>query len=185
MSPAILDGTTNENPLENILKERFRQISEPSFYFKLRDMNILPCRSCGSCGIRTPGLCVIKDEMPEVMRAIAQSYYYVLLTPIRFGGYSSQLKKAIDRMMSLGLPFYMVKKGHLLHPMRYGTKLLIGIGIAEEGCAGEEEENFRLLVARNGLNMQCDYRTLVFRPGEEAGKIGDELDRIIKEAGRK
>ena len=105
MSSIILDGFENENSIGNTLKRLIEEKGVKSTYFKLKDMNILPCRSCGSCGLKTPGKCVIDDDMPKIMKAIATSSLYVMLTPIRFGGYSSQLKKAVDRTMSMGFPF--------------------------------------------------------------------------------
>jgi len=105
MSSVILDSFEGEHFIGATLKQLLDEKGVASTYFKLKDMNILPCRSCGSCGLKTPGKCVIDDDMPKIMKAIATSSLYVMLTPIRFGGYSSQLKKAVDRTMSMGFPF--------------------------------------------------------------------------------
>ena len=40
MKVVILDGMENENPIENILKERFKKGSEEVSYFKLKDMEL-------------------------------------------------------------------------------------------------------------------------------------------------
>ena len=107
-----------------------------------------------------------------------------MLTPIRFGGYSSQLKKAVDRTMSMGLPFYIVKNGHLLHAMRYGNKSLLAIGLAEENLRGQEE-NFRTLVTRNALNMSFSYKkALIFRPSDNPTRIENEISNVLSEVNR-
>ncbi len=181
MQAAILDGTENSGPIEASLKKVLAERGIEFRYFKLKDMRVLPCRSCGACGLKSPGRCVISDDMHEVMRAIAGSSLYVVVSPIRFGGYSSTLKKAIDRTMSLGMPFYVVKDGHLLHPMRYGDKALLGIGLAEKNRS-EQEANFRTLVSRNALNMQSSFhRTLVFRAGEDKAAIEQALGAFCQE----
>jgi multimeric flavodoxin WrbA len=177
----ILDGFENESPIGTEIKFLLERQGHKSSYFKLKDMNIMPCRSCGSCGIKTPGKCIIKDDMDEVLRAIAKSKLYIMLTPITFGGYSSQLKKAVDRTMPIGIPFYKVSKGHLLHPMRYGDKALLGIGICE-GILEGQEENFKLLQSRNALNMSFSYnKALVFKASNTTKEIEASIVSTLSE----
>jgi multimeric flavodoxin WrbA len=181
----VLDGTEKENPVENALRRVFAGNEEELSYFKLKNMRIHPCRSCGACGLKSPGRCVINDEMHGVMRAIAKSSLYIMLSPVRFGGYSSHLKKAVDRTMSLGMPFYIVKGGHLLHPMRYGDKALLGIGLLENDVSGQED-NFKMLVARNALNMQSSYyKALIIKPGDDAGTVEHALSNVFNEVSRR
>lgn len=175
MSSVILDGFEGENSIGNTLKRLLDEKGEEFHYFKLKDMNILPCRSCGACAYKSPGKCIINDDIHEIMRAIAKNNKLIFLTPVRFGGYSSQLKKVIDRMMPIGMPFYIIRRGHLLHPMRYGNKDLIGIGLAEQNLEGQEE-NFRTLVANNALNMSFSYcKSLIFKPSDSITKIEGEV----------
>lgn len=129
-------------------------------HFKLKDMNILPCTSCGSCGLITPGKCVLKDDMEEIFKAISHSDGMVFVTPIRFGGYSSTLKKAVDRFSVLGLPLYIYKDGYLLHPMRYELKWIIGVGINEKRN-NNQIESFKKLVAHNSLNMHAKHKVFI------------------------
>lgn len=179
MSFVILDGFDHDHTLGNTLTDQLQKENLPFSYFKLNDMHILPCRSCGSCGVRTPGECVLKDDMPTILRAIAKGSALVMLTPVRFGGYSSQLKKALDRCMVIGLPLYILKDGHLLHPMRYGQKSLLVIGLTEANIPGQEE-NFRKLVARNGLNMQFPHTSLIFNPSDTDDQITTAIGQVLK-----
>lgn len=114
------------------------------------------------------------------MKAIAPGSLIILLTPVRFGGYSSQLKKVIDKLMIIVLPLYTVKDGHLLHPPRYGRKALLVIGQTGQNLPGEED-NFRLLAARNALNMQFAHRTLLFTPTDPIVKIEQEIGKALCE----
>lgn len=180
MSVVILDAVESESPIQNILKRILKQNDKEILYFKLKEMNILPCRSCGACAFKSPGKCIFSDDMPEILRAFARSSVVVMLTPIRFGGYSSQLKKALDKFMVVGAPLYKVKDGHLLHPMRYGSKVLFVIGMNEENLKNSEEA-FRKLVDHNALNMECVQKTLIFKPSDDTAKIENEIDNVLTE----
>lgn len=180
MSLVILDAFEKENSIEKALKNLLKKTGKKSSYFKLKDLNILACRSCGACEMKSPGKCVFHDDMPEIMRAIAPGSLLVMLTPVRFGGYSSQLKKVIDKLMILVLPLYTVKDGHLLHPPRYGKKTLLVIGLTGQNLPGEEE-NFRLLAARNALNLQFTHKTLLFAPADPIGRIEREIEETLCE----
>jgi len=182
LSIVLLDARENNSNIGVIVstfKKLFEERGEVINYFLLKDMNILPCRSCGACSFISPGKCVIKDDIHEIMRAIAKCNIYIFITPIRFGGFSSQLKKVVDRTMPLGLPLYVVRKGHMLHPMRYGHKFILAVGITEEKYSGQEE-NFSNLVGRNAVNMQASHRTLVLESTDDKENIENRISDLIR-----
>ena len=55
MSIVILDAMEDKNSISDNLKEKIIQRGDELSYFELRDMKILPCRSCGACGYKSPG----------------------------------------------------------------------------------------------------------------------------------
>jgi multimeric flavodoxin WrbA len=180
----ILDGSNSDNSdinnIVNVLKNTIEQNGDSYKYFKLSNMNVLPCISCGACTFKTPGKCILDDDTDTLMRSLAPSEGIILLTPIVFGGYSSQLKKAVDKFSLLGLPLFLVKDGHLLHPMRYGSKTLIGIGISDKNIKGETD-NFKLLIERNALNMQCSYYKALTIESLKEQNIENEILSMFKE----
>lgn len=180
MSIVVLDAMEGENNISIILKEKLQQVDKESVYFKLKDMNIAPCRSCGACGYKSPGKCVVNDDSHKILGAMAKGNVMVMLTPIRFGGYSSTLKKAVDKFMNLCLPSYTVKHGHLLHPARYGSKSIIAIGI-NQGNSREQEESFKKLVENNALNLQASCKTLVLKVSEDMEILEQEISRLTRE----
>ncbi len=179
MKSVVLDATEN-NAYEKILSETLKLQGDEAVYYKLKDLKIIPCRACGACGDITPGKCALKDDMQEILRNIASGDGIIMVTPISFGGYSALLKKAVDRFMVLGLPFLSVKGKRLIHPMRYGIKTLIGIGIAGE-CPMGQEENFKLVVERNAINMQSPYRAIVFSDTDDNASIRLQIEKAIRE----
>jgi multimeric flavodoxin WrbA len=127
-------------------------------------MDIKPCRGCFSCWIKTPGRCVIEaDDQEAILRATAASDLIIWLTPITFGGYAPELKKALDRIIPILLPFFTKVHGETHHPLRYPRRRrLLVIGTQKQQDA-DSENVFRRLVTRNALNMgDSEATTLVF-----------------------
>lgn len=179
MSTVVLDSFESENSITTALKKELKVIGEESFYFNLKTMNIKRCRGCGACGDKTPGKCILNDDMQQILKAIAKVKTLILLTPLRFGGYSSQLKIALDRFMVLGLPFYFVRNGTLFHKTRYGHKNYIGIAMKEEKIQGEEE-NFRNIVLQNAANLSYTGKALVFNASDSLNEIGERIREILE-----
>jgi multimeric flavodoxin WrbA len=132
--------------------------------FALAGMNIKPCRGCFSCWVKTPGICIIKDDGQEpILRAWAEADLIAMLTPVTFGGYAPELKKALDRIIPVLSPFFMQLRGETHHPQRYPrSRRLLAIGTLKQEDA-DSESIFRRLVGRNALNMgDVQATTLVF-----------------------
>jgi hypothetical protein len=132
--------------------------------FALAGMDIKPCRGCFSCWVKTPGICVIKDDGQEpLLRAWAEADLIAFLTPITFGGYAPELKKALDRIIPVLLPFFVKVRGETHHPQRYPRRRrLLAVGTQKQEDA-DSESIFRRLVLRNALNMgDVEVTTLVF-----------------------
>jgi len=178
MKIAVLNAIDSGHVVPDVLKKELDNTGAEYTWFEMENMNIMPCRSCGSCGDRTPGRCVQDDDMQVVFKTVAGCDLIIMLTAVTFGGYSSRLKKAVDRFMAMGVALYMVKDGHLLHPMRYGKKHLLGIGLTD-GNHRDEDENFKLLVSRNAMNMQYSYRTLLFSPSDTRETIEPDITAAL------
>jgi multimeric flavodoxin WrbA len=131
--------------------------------FALAGMDIQPCRGCFSCWVKTPGRCVIRDDEEQVLAATAASDRVIWLTPVTFGGYAPELKKALDRIIPILLPFFTRVRGETHHPLRYPRRRrLLAIGTLRQEDA-ESEGVFRRLVGRNALNMgDVEASTLVY-----------------------
>ncbi|MBN1938216.1 MAG: flavodoxin family protein [Candidatus Aminicenantes bacterium] len=121
--------------------------------FDLEAMDIKPCRGCFACWLKHPGTCVVKDDQEPILKAIAGSDLVVWLTPLFFGGYGPTLKKALDRVIPVILPFFIKVEGEVHHPQRYPrNRALLVFGTQSE----PDEEAGRIfhgLVRRNALNL--------------------------------
>jgi multimeric flavodoxin WrbA len=120
MKAFILNGfEKKDDALYEIISEHLKGIGWEINTFFPQDKRIAPCQGCFGCWIKTPGICVIDDAGRNVVQMAVQSDMIVFLSPVTFGGYSSCLKKAIDRMVPIALPFFMKIDGEIHHKSCY------------------------------------------------------------------
>jgi multimeric flavodoxin WrbA len=94
-------------------------------------------------------------DTDEIAAAAVHSDLTIYLTPVTFGGYSSQLKKILDRFVLLILPFFKTVNGETHHVPRYLKRpVLLVIGTLPQHDA-ESEAVFTSLVERNAINMSA------------------------------
>ena len=187
MKALILDGShagdnLSQRAHECVLQELSRRGWETSTLV-LRDKQIGPCIECFGCWLETPGLCRIPDDGPAISRSIIQSQLAVFLTPLTFGGYSSHLKKALDRSICLISPFFTSIGGEVHHETRYRQyPRFLAIGTAHREDAASEQI-FERLVGRNAINLHApDHAVVVLHDSGGAEKIGAKLEGLFPSA---
>jgi len=151
-SPGNGRGATSRK-VRDVLAGEFRTRGWDVKVLDLAGMTFNPCRGCFACWLKHPGRCAIQDDGEGYVRAFVASDAVAWITPVTFGGYSSTLKKALDRTIPAILPFFIKTRGEIHHPQRYEKrrKLLVA-GTLPEADA-EAERIFRNLVQRNAINM--------------------------------
>lgn len=149
-------------------------------YAELRTKQIAPCTGCFGCWVRSPGTCVIKDDVQDLMRSWMDSTIVVLLTRITFGGYSSMLKRALDRQIGLVLPYFISKGGSVNHAARYDRyPSLLVIGVCDE-LRQKENETFKQLVHQDGITLHAmSSRPLVLCSGEMTESMRAKLNSAL------
>jgi multimeric flavodoxin WrbA len=149
-----LTGDETLEPVEEALLALLREERTEIRGYQMRDVPLAHCQGCFECWTTTPGLCKTEgDAGREIASALIKSDLVVILTPITFGGYSSEIKKAMDRVICLVLPFFRRVGGEVHHSQRYPSyPALAAVGVLP---APDEEQAriFRTLVGRNALNM--------------------------------
>jgi len=163
--------------------ELLEKLGWGSSVFRMRDLDIAPCRGCFDCWVKTPGECVIDDPAREIAREFVRSDLAVFITPIVFGGYSSQLKKGLDRLIPLLLPYFTFVGNEVHHVRRYRSyPNLLGIGLLPAPDP-EEEAIFSQLLLRNSINMyafEVDV-CIIYADEEDVGaRIEEKLVGVIE-----
>ncbi len=172
MNAVIFNGAKeNNSTTDKIETELKTQLTDKGWTvepIELCSKKIAGCLGCFGCWIKTPGECVIDDYGRETTKQAMQSDLLIWLTPITFGGYSSELKKALDRLLPILLPYFESYHGQIHHKMRYSKyPNLLVIGTSPQ-CP-ENKETFKLLTERNVLN---------FRPPKHATGIFQESNNV-------
>lgn len=188
MKAVILNGLHDDNVVGEAVCEAVRSCLESAGWetevIVLREHKIAPCVEDFGCWVKTPGACLIKDAAGEVTRAYLTGDLAVFITPVVFGGYSSELKKLFDRSICFALPDLKEIGGETHHPMRYDrTPAMFFVGI--EGARESEAESiFRELVRRNALNMRPPSCGVTFASSEtDSSRVAIEMLASVPDGG--
>lgn len=189
MDVLILDGALPDGPslgsTEGLLVEEVVALGWRPRVMSLRSLPIAYCQGCFDCWTRTPGTCKTEDAGRQVAAAFIAAHVVVLLTPITFGGYSSEIKKGLDRIIGLVSPFFMRIDGEVHHRARYDRyPALVGLGLLQD-VRPEEERVFHTLVARNALNMHSPWHaSRVLHTGDDAAAVRAAIRSMLAGAVR-
>ena len=161
MKIVILSGVKKEDRRSaeacRLLVEEVSSDGREVDLWNLEGIRIAPCTGCFGCWAKTPGTCVIDDAGRDVAKSALLCDLLVFFTPVTFGGYSSELKKAVDRLIPLLSPFFMKIGGEIHHRPRYPRyPPILGLGLLPEPDP-EKERIFRTLVGRNALNYHSPF----------------------------
>jgi multimeric flavodoxin WrbA len=153
MKTLILDGSyANDSQAVKITNVLRKDLSD-SETIVLREQRIGNCAGDFFCWVRSPGMCNTNDDNRLIAAKIIQSDLVIYLTPVTFGGYSSELKRIVDHQIQNISPFFTNIKGEIHHQKRYSQyPTVLTIGWMEDPDP-RAEAIFRYLIHRNSINM--------------------------------
>ena len=188
MNTLIMDGTSARDDAAAAVKAALTAcLGDAGWQLEdwlLRDARIAPCDGDFGCWIKTPGQCIHADAGRDVSRRMMAADVVVLFTRVTFGGFSYDLKKAVDHAIPALLPWLNDRGGVTGHPARYErTPALVGVGVADEE-GGEAARVFAAQVARMASNLSPQrHSAVVFDPKAGSDKVGRKLDAALATAG--
>jgi len=151
-----MDGLSLKRLSESI-KEELKSEGFEVEEILLKEKRIADCLGCFDCWVKTPGVCIIDDYGRKAAAQLIKSDLVVFLTPVVFGSYSYQLKKALDRMIPLISPYFKKVKGEIHHKKRYSKyPFLLAFGLMNK-INQVQTEIFKELVERNAINFHSQY----------------------------
>jgi multimeric flavodoxin WrbA/putative sterol carrier protein len=113
-------ASNTEILLQEFLKGARTQGAETETVY-LKEKEIHSCVGCFTCWVKTPGVCVFKDDMPELLEKVRNCDILVYATPLYNFNMTSLLKAFQERLLPLLDP-HLIKTGEAhRHPQRYSA----------------------------------------------------------------
>jgi len=114
MKTLILDGSLTNDSQAVKLTNALRKHLPESETIVLREQRIGNCAGDFFCWVRSPGMCNTNDDNRLIAAKIVQSELLIYLTPVTFGGYSSELKLMVDHQIQNLSPFLPLSKARFI-----------------------------------------------------------------------
>lgn len=127
MSLLIINTLKEKSP---ILQDALKHLTTKTDDYLIIDttqMNINSCIGCNACWLITPGICSLKDDYEQILKAILQYDTTIFISDTALGFVSYRTKNIIDRMLPLATMYTHVENGQMRHIPRYEKKFQFGL----------------------------------------------------------
>ena len=143
----------------------------------LAEKEIRYCRGCFSCWLKTPGRCIINDDMKSILEEADGADVMVLASPLYVDTVSGMLKVFMDRLVVKGDPhFSKIDNGESRHRKSpEGTPRLVMLS----NCGFPERSHFQALslwVKRVAMNMQTELLGELY--ASQGGLLTTDLPQV-------
>ncbi len=141
-----------------------------------RDLSVGFCQGCFACWLKTPGRCVLKDDMEGLLERFRRADAVIWATPLYHFGMTAQLKAIMERTLPLLDP-HIVRRGSVYtHDRRDGgapsrTVLLANCGFPDGAHFDGLLEQFRCLARSSGEEGRSPADAVILRPGGEILRV--------------
>ena len=159
----------------------------------LAKKEITHCIGCFACWVKTPGVCVHKDDVAELLETYMSADVVVLASPLYVDNVTGIMKVFMDRLIPLGDPhFEKDARGETRHVKKLEkTPKLVVIS----NCGYPEQSHFqvlRLLFRRIARNFHTEIIGEIYRGGggiltapmAEASFIRKGYLKLVRKAGK-
>ena len=124
------DDESAQNCIQQLIKDK-----QDYKVIHTENMKINPCIGCNACWLKTPGICAIKDDYEEILKAYLQYDTVLFLSETSLGFVRYPMKNVIDRILPLATMYICVVDGQMRHVPRYKKKITFGLiykGMADQ-----------------------------------------------------
>ncbi len=154
---------------------------------------IRPCLGCFDCWSVTPGKCILKDDMDELIEKVMSSDIVVLATPLYVDNVSGIMKNFLDRLIPIVMPYFeQDQNGETRHTRRYEKYPRL---VAISNCGFPEQSHFqtlKLIFRRMARNLHTELIGEIYRSQGELLKSDHPVIKpklktyfdLVREAGR-
>jgi len=155
-------------------------------------LNISACKGCFSCWGKSPGKCIIDDDMTQVIEDELWADIILWSFPLYYFSVPGSLKNLIDRQLPMVLPFMTEREdgiGAGAHPARYDMSGKRHVLISTCGFYSAEKNYDSVKSMFDYILGKGNYETIfcgqgeLFRIPELKGRT-DEYLHIVRKAGK-
>ena len=135
--------------------------SENITYFTAQP-GVKTCIGCFGCWIKTPGTCVMKDEISAFSKMVPEHDDFIVISKCIYGGLSPDIKVVIERSIGILLPYFGVVNGEMHHLPRYKKMPTLTYHFYGSDITKNEMQTARKLTAANALNLWMPKHEVYF-----------------------
>lgn len=153
--------------------------------YQLIDYRIEQCRGCFACWFRSPGACVISDEMKPLLDAYRTADLVCFGSPVFSWNMTGLLKNFVDRLVPLKNPLMTQQAGHfdLADAQKREQKY-----VTVSNCGFPGENNFAIIkaafsICNPSLEIYRNCGKLLKSSQEAVQPIVERYLEIVKRAG--
>lgn len=145
-------------------------------------LELKECLGCFSCWNKTPGKCVIKDDMEIVLTKLKEADVTIWSFPLYYFNVPSKLKNLIDRQLPMVLPFMEKDAQNGSHPSRYDMSGKRHVLISTCGFYTAKGNYDSVLSMFNHLLGNNNYETIFCGQGElfRVPELSDRTNEYLK-----
>ncbi|MFC2080243.1 flavodoxin family protein [Bacteroidota bacterium] len=174
----------NDSEEDLVLERRVAELSEilgdrhDIEAVKLNNLDLKFCNGCWACWVKTPGRCVVKDDMAKIHQSFISSDLVIFAAPMRMGFPGSLMKKVTDRLIPLVHPYIELVNDECHHVPRYDNYPSWGLILEEEEQGTQADLDLvREIYERTALNIKSSL-LFSYSSSSTAIEIADEIDHI-------
>lgn len=128
------------------------------------------CIGCFSCWIKHPKKCALQDEFSNIVESLKDSDELILISKSRYGCYSAECKKVLERCIGYVLPYFTIRNNEIHHASRYAKKMKLSTYFYGN-ITKEDKKNLENLVKANAINLNAsEYEINYFHSIKELEK---------------
>src|SRR6056297_679723 len=155
----LFDLRDNQN--DEMIEAIAKLYDEPLKTVRLGEQSITPCIGCWNCWLKTPGQCVMKDEMATSYVDYVKSDTVILLMDTAQGFINHLSKAFFDRTIPHYLPYIEIVDGECHHVARYHHYPDLVFYYDTEGLTNEEDKVIEDYLYRTAYHFQSKAYRIV------------------------
>lgn len=130
------------------------------------------CIGCFGCWIKTPSVCVIKDEYQKLGQMFCHANEMVCVSKCTYGGFSPFVKNVLERSIGCLLPFFSIRNGEVHHTPRTDNRPKLTVHFYGDSTE-DERQTARELIPANAINLVARKNGVHFY--ESSADIGRKI----------